>query len=150
MENVCCGCGNIKYYNPIPVVVALVKVIDENGKRCLLGVRRGIEPKKGFIAFPGGFQEIETPHEALIRELWEETGIDLSAVKDSIFHDECKIRPATGNGRILIFYKCKHTFFKSQIDMTFKNSEVEELVLIDRESELAWPTHQEMIEWGLE
>ncbi|EJM98812.1 NUDIX domain-containing protein [Phyllobacterium sp. YR531] len=39
-------------------------------------VERGREPSKGWLAFPGGRREDgETPQEAAIRELQEETGI---------------------------------------------------------------------------
>ncbi|UGY08137.1 NUDIX domain-containing protein [Phyllobacterium pellucidum] len=39
-------------------------------------VERGREPSKGWLAFPGGRREDgETPQEAAMRELFEETGI---------------------------------------------------------------------------
>lgn len=37
------------FSNPVPVAVALVPFDGQ-----LVGIRRGIEPKKGQIAFPGG------------------------------------------------------------------------------------------------
>ena len=42
----------------------------------LLLIRRGSEPWKGRLAFPGGFVEYgEEPEEAVLRELLEETGV---------------------------------------------------------------------------
>jgi len=44
--------------------------------RAFLLVERGREPSKGWLAFPGGSREEgETPKQAAIRELFEETGM---------------------------------------------------------------------------
>ncbi len=44
-------------------------------------VERGREPSKGWLAFPGGRrEEEETPQDAAIRELYEETGIVATGV----------------------------------------------------------------------
>jgi ADP-ribose pyrophosphatase YjhB (NUDIX family) len=49
--------------------------------RAFLLVERGREPSKGWLAFPGGRrEEDETPQEAAIRELYEETGITATEV----------------------------------------------------------------------
>jgi mutator protein MutT len=45
-------------------------------EQSFLLVERGREPSKGWLAFPGGRREEgETPQEAAIRELFEETGV---------------------------------------------------------------------------
>ncbi len=68
----CPSCGWIWYSNPLPSVVCLVK----NDKGEVLLIKRGVEPGKGKWALPSGFMEQEeTPEEACIRELEEETGI---------------------------------------------------------------------------
>ncbi len=68
----CSKCGRIYYENPTPVVAAVTR--DEQGR--VLLVKRKIEPQKGGWALPGGFMEIEeTPLQAALRELKEETGI---------------------------------------------------------------------------
>ncbi|MBN2543745.1 NUDIX hydrolase [bacterium] len=67
----CPGCGIIIYENPLPAVA----VVFMKGDNILL-VKRGIEPNKGDWCLPGGFIENdETPEEAALRELWEETGL---------------------------------------------------------------------------
>ena len=73
----CPDCDFIDYKNPLPVALA-VAVKD---RRFLL-IKRGIPPKKGMWGFPSGFIEIgETPEEACLRELKEETGVSGEIVK---------------------------------------------------------------------
>jgi ADP-ribose pyrophosphatase YjhB (NUDIX family) len=71
-ENVTCPeCGFVAWANSAPAVQGLV---ERDGR--LLLVRRAIEPGKGKWDIPGGFlQEGEHPHDALRRELREETGL---------------------------------------------------------------------------
>lgn len=73
----CAGCKTTIWSNPIPVVVVLVPVIAD-GKKGLLVIRRGIEPRKGFVAIPGGFlEDHESYREGGAREVREETGVAL-------------------------------------------------------------------------
>jgi len=68
----CEQCSQPIYENPIPAS-CLVVVDDLN--RVLL-VKRSVEPKIGFWCLPGGFMELnETPEQAALRELEEETGL---------------------------------------------------------------------------
>jgi len=68
----CTDCGHIAYVNPRLVVT--VFPITEAGEIVL--IRRGIEPRMGWWAQPGGFLEVdETVNQAAIRETWEETGL---------------------------------------------------------------------------
>ena len=72
-----CGqCGLDIFENPIPVVVALVPVRDQD-RIGLLVLRRGIEPGRGKLALPGGFLEMEAWQSGLSRELEEETRLVL-------------------------------------------------------------------------
>jgi ADP-ribose pyrophosphatase YjhB (NUDIX family) len=67
----CPSCNFIDYKNPLPVATA---VAVQNNK--LLLIKRGLAPRKGTWAAPAGFIEIgETPEEACLRELKEETGM---------------------------------------------------------------------------
>jgi len=56
------------------VAVGAVAVLDD----CLLVVRRGHGPGAGEWSVPGGRVEAgETLHEAVVREVWEETGVEV-------------------------------------------------------------------------
>ncbi len=67
----CPKCDFVDYKNPLPVALA-VAVKD---KRFLL-IKRGLPPRKGMWGSASGFIEIgETPEEACLRELEEETGV---------------------------------------------------------------------------
>lgn len=69
----CPECGWILYENPLPSSAAFVK----NSAGEILLVKRGVEPGYGKWALPSGFIEIEeTPEDACLRELKEETSLD--------------------------------------------------------------------------
>ena len=73
----CPNCDFVDYKNPLPVAVA----ITVKGKKFLL-IKRGIAPRKGTWGSPSGFIEIgETPEEASLRELKEETGVSGQVVR---------------------------------------------------------------------
>lgn len=68
----CEHCNEPIYENPIPA--SCLVVIDEKNR--LLLVKRSVEPKIGCWCLPGGFMELnETPEQAALRELKEETGL---------------------------------------------------------------------------
>ena len=69
---VCPQCYWIQFLNPLPCSAAFVT----NHQDKILLVKRGVEPGKGKWGLPSGFIEIEeTPEEACLRELKEETGL---------------------------------------------------------------------------
>ena len=86
---------------PIPGVAAVV--LDDG----VLLVRRGREPARGRWGLPGGVVELgERAEEAVVREVLEETGIEveplkLVAVYDSIVRDE--------EGRVRFHYSSWNT-----------------------------------------
>ena len=66
----CPSCHFVDYKNPLPVAIAIAV----KGKKFLL-IKRGLAPRKGTWGSPSGFIEVgETPEEACLRELKEETG----------------------------------------------------------------------------
>ncbi len=67
------SCDFIYYHNPIPAAGA---VVIKDGK--ILMVKRSVMPKKGWWCIPAGFMEwSEHPTETAVRELKEETGLDV-------------------------------------------------------------------------
>lgn len=71
----CAACGNTTFKNPLPVAV-IVAPIDGG----LLAVRRLVPPHVGRLALPGGYIDHgESWQAAAVRELREETGIELPA-----------------------------------------------------------------------
>lgn len=72
---VCDACGKTHYQSPNVLVATYVCVGEE-----ILWIKRGTDPAVGKWAMPGGFMERdETPETAASRELFEETGVSVSA-----------------------------------------------------------------------
>lgn len=74
----CSDCGFEYFKNPIIGVAVLV--YNESGK--ILCLQREKNPGKGLLGLPGGFVDIgESIEDAAIREVKEETGIDIENLK---------------------------------------------------------------------
>ena len=72
-------CDFIYYHNPVPAAGAIVI---KNGK--ILLVKRAVMPRVGWWCIPAGFMEwSEHPTQTAVRELHEETGLDIEL--DSLF-----------------------------------------------------------------
>jgi len=72
-RRVCTGCGQLHYRNAKPCAEVVVR-----DRRVLL-VQRAFVPGKGKWDIPGGFLEAdEHPEAGAIRELREETGLDIA------------------------------------------------------------------------
>ena len=70
-----------KYPHPAVSTDCVVFGFDGYEIKVLL-IERGIEPYKGMMAFPGGFMRIdETAEDCAIRELKEETGLEIKNIK---------------------------------------------------------------------
>ncbi len=74
---VCPNCDFIWYRNPIPASGA---ILQKDGD--ILLVKRKFPPRVGDWCFPAGFMEYdESPVECCIRELKEETGLDIKITR---------------------------------------------------------------------
>ncbi len=94
------ACGVEVWANPVPVVVLLLPVLrgTETG---LLVLRRGIEPRRGHLALPGGFlEEHESWQCGATRELREELGVTVDpTVVETFGYASSSPRP----NRVLLF-----------------------------------------------
>ena len=89
----CEACGFTYYINPSAATVALIERRMRQPLSSLTGgvgggsvewlcVRRAKEPAKGTLDLPGGFSDLyETSEEGVMREVKEETGLDVAAVE---------------------------------------------------------------------
>lgn len=76
-SKICEVCHFIYYFNSCAATVALI--VNEDGE--LLVSTRAHEPAKGTLDLPGGFVDMyETGEEAIIREVKEETNLDIIGV----------------------------------------------------------------------
>jgi len=75
-RQVCLACGRVHWHNAKPCAGALIV---RNGQ--VLLVRRTAEPFRGYWDIPGGFCEAdEHPADAAIREVREETGLEIELI----------------------------------------------------------------------
>ena len=73
----CRDCGFTYYANPCSATAAFI--VNDNDE--MLVVRRAKEPAKGTLDLPGGFVDMgETVEEGMIREIKEETGLDITNI----------------------------------------------------------------------
>jgi len=130
----CPSCGNTSYLNPIPVVVLLVPV--GNG---LVVARRNIEPQKGTLVLPGGYLDLgETWQEGAARELYEETGIEISA-DEIILYD---VSNGLDNTLVISGLAAKQPLSRLQ---PFSSPETQEIALIEEPVELGFPLHNLLV-----
>ncbi|NDW17360.1 NUDIX domain-containing protein [Dysgonomonas sp. 216] len=74
----CEDCKFVYYFNSCGATVALI--VNDNNE--LLVATRAHEPAKGTLDMPGGFVDMdETAEQAVIREVKEETGLDITNPK---------------------------------------------------------------------
>ena len=133
----CWTCHNDTWANPLPVVVAMIKVFDDNGDVGALIQKRDIEPKKGEWALPGGYINLgETWREALAREIKEEMGMDTNPGD----YAEFSVHMGSQNNTILIFAEYLFDFMWDEIHFT-PNEEVSAIRMVSDSEELAFSSH---------
>lgn len=77
-SNKCGSCGFIYYFNISSSTIAIII----NDQKELLVATRAHEPVKGTLDLPGGFVDLnENGEEAVVREVKEETGLDVIDLK---------------------------------------------------------------------
>lgn len=77
-SNKCGSCGFIYYFNISSSTIAIII----NEQKELLVATRAHEPVKGTLDLPGGFVDLdENGEEAVVREVKEETGLDVTELK---------------------------------------------------------------------
>jgi len=87
-------------YPDSPVVAVAALIINEKGE--ILLIKRKAEPGKGLWSIPGGVVELgENLHDALVREVKEETGLD---IKPLSFLDVYEVLDYDDNGRLKYHY----------------------------------------------
>ncbi|MCX6046047.1 MAG: NUDIX domain-containing protein [Chloroflexi bacterium] len=132
----CANCNNVTFVNPLPVAVLLLPVDDG-----VLVVRRGIQPRLGQLALPGGYIELgEAWQAAAARELYEEAGI---TVDPQTIH-EFRVRSAP-DGTVLIFGLApkRHA---ADLPPFVPTSEASERVILAEPAELAFSLHTEVVQ----
>jgi ADP-ribose pyrophosphatase YjhB (NUDIX family) len=134
----CAGCQRITYLNPLPVAVVLLPV--DGG---LLAVRRGIEPRRGRLALPGGYINLgESWQEAGARELFEETGIRIDPAEVADF----RVLSAP-DGTVLIFGLARPRRGADLPPFVPTEETAERVVLRGpHEEELAFPLHARVVQ----
>ncbi|WP_129843337.1 NUDIX domain-containing protein [Streptomyces sp. RFCAC02] len=135
----CPGCGETHWANPLPVAVALQPVTLPGGGRGLVAVRRGIEPCLGELALPGGYMELgETWQEAVVRELWEETGLVAPAAG-------ARLVDAHSGDRTLNLYAMLPPMPAESLPEPVATDETMEWLVIDKPVPLAFPGHDAVV-----
>lgn len=131
----CIACNHITYVNPLPVAVMLLPVDDG-----LLVIRRGIEPRKGQLALPGGFIELnESWQAAAVRELYEETGVRVEASEVRDFRVL-----STPDGTVLIF-GIANKRRATDLPAFQPSQETMEVMILREPGPLAFPLHEQVV-----
>jgi ADP-ribose pyrophosphatase YjhB (NUDIX family) len=132
----CGSCANITYVNPLPVAVLLLPV--DGG---LLVVRRGIEPRRGQLALPGGFINLgESWQAAAARELEEETGVRIDAAEVKDF----RVLSAP-DGTVLVFGLAAPRS-AANLPPFRLSEETSEVRVLSEPAPLAFPLHTRVVE----
>jgi ADP-ribose pyrophosphatase YjhB (NUDIX family) len=133
----CVACGVPTYRNPLPVAVALVGVRD--GDRLgVLAIRRGIPPKRGALALPGGFIDHgEDWRVAAAREVDEETGLGLPPDAYGLFDVA-----SADDGHLLVFARLVTPIDAEALPAFTPTDETTERTVLYAPTSLAFDLHE--------
>lgn len=130
----CEQCHNISFKNPLPVAVVLLPVGDG-----VLVVRRGVEPRSGMLALPGGYVELdETWQEAAARELFEEAGIEIDPYA-------LQILDVRSGANVILIFGLAPAMLHERLPTFIPTEEIIDRVVINHPIELAFPLHTEAL-----
>ncbi|HEX5597963.1 MAG TPA: NUDIX domain-containing protein [Micromonosporaceae bacterium] len=137
---VCVTCGETTWRNPLPVAVAVLPVNTGTGIG-VVAVRRAIEPARGLLALPGGFIEYgEDWRDAVVRELYEETGLVGAADEVRLFD----VQSAPAGGTIMVFGLLPAQP-ADQLPPSAPTEEATEWLVLTDPTELAFSTHTKVL-----
>ncbi|MCS6822433.1 MAG: NUDIX domain-containing protein [Microscillaceae bacterium] len=131
----CSNCQNITYRNPIPVAVALLPTENQG----IITIQRNVEPQKGKLAFPGGYIDFgETWQQALVREVHEETQMQLSPELFQVFD----VHSPPQNASVVLIFGIYQQKLREMDWANFQpTTETSRLVVLQEFQELAFPLH---------
>jgi ADP-ribose pyrophosphatase YjhB (NUDIX family) len=105
----------------------------------LVVARRNIEPQKGTLVLPGGYLDIgESWQEGAVRELYEETGISVTADEISLYD----VNNGLDNTLVISGLAPKQPRSCLQ---PFSSAETQEIALIEEPIELGFPLHNLLV-----
>lgn len=132
----CVCCHQFLYFNPTPVGVAILPVGEG-----LLVIQRGLTDGYQKWALPGGYLERnETWQTGILRELHEETGINLDKNTPIILFDVISDQ----KGNLLIFGQLPPINYED-IPEVKKNNEVVGIKVIYKPETLAFSIHENIV-----
>ncbi|WP_371651046.1 MULTISPECIES: NUDIX domain-containing protein [unclassified Streptomyces] len=134
----CAACGTVTYRNPLPVAVALLPVEDARGTG-LVVITRAVEPHIGRSALPGGFvDDGELWQEAVVRELYEETGIEASA-------SDVRLVDALSSPHHVLLFGLLPARAAAELPPPAPTDETAGWRVLRRPEELAFPLHTQVV-----
>lgn len=137
----CGNCNMESYSNPLPVVITLL-ILAQDNKRGLIIQQRGIAPEVGGWALTGGYMnEGESWQEAISREVFEELGFETSPEDFQLL----EVVHSINKEQVLIMSLCTK-YVTSMEEVPFvPNQEVIDLQVIYEPMTLAFPTHSDLV-----
>ena len=122
----CHDCG-FEFFKNAPAAVACI-ILDDNGR--ILALRRAKDPYINTLDTPGGFVDIgETAEQAAIRELKEETNIDIEVTKLLYTIPNTYVYKGYDATPLDLFFECK---IKDMSNIKLQKSEVSEILFLEK------------------